>query len=147
VLDAGCGYGDLITFLCAHYNLSHYCGVEQIPELFAEAITRHGDRDHTLFISGNFLDDGLPIADYVLASGSLNYANSDPAFIFKAISTLFAHCRHGLGFNLLRTIPENDLLVAYDPALILVHCRTLSKRVVVQEDYADEDFTVWLYRD
>jgi len=38
LLDAGCGYGDLYPFLSERFKLSHYYGIDQIPELFEEAI-------------------------------------------------------------------------------------------------------------
>jgi len=147
VLDAGCGYADLLPFLTERYPaLLSYCGVELIPELVDAAISRYGHLAHAGFISRSFLSSNLATADYVLASGSLNYGSSDPGFIFKAITFLYEHCRLGLGFNLLRSIAQNGLLIAYPPELILDHCRSLSNRVVFTDGYADEDFTVFIYR-
>ncbi len=146
VLDAGCGYGDLFTYLNSRYKLSGYCGIEQIPELLDEAIHRHGHLPNTSFISGNFLSPKLPIADYVFASGSLNYGSSDPAFIYKAITYLYEHCALGLGFNLLKKVTANGLLMAYDTELILDYCRGLSSNVQLVDNYADEDFTVFIYK-
>lgn len=147
VLDAGCGYGGLLPFLSERYpGLLSYCGVELIPELLDVAISRYGHLTHAGFISRSFLSGDLPNADYVLASGSLNYGSSDPGFIFKTITLLYEHCRLGLGFNLLRSIAQNGLLVAYPPELILDHCRSLSHRVIFTDGYAEEDFTVFMYR-
>ncbi len=145
VLDAGCGYGDLFPYLTSHNDLAHYYGVEQIPEILDIAIGRYGHLSNTTFISRNFLRGGLPSADYILSSGSLNYGSSDPGFIFNAITALFDHAVSGLGFNLLLSIPDNGLLVAYDPELILAHCRSLTSKVVLKADYAAEDFTLFLY--
>ena len=146
VLDAGCGYADLYAFLSGRFSLAHYYGIEQISELLDQAEKRYGYLQNTTFISRNFLNGKLPLANYVLASGSLNYGSSDPGYIFKTISTLFENCTIGLGFNLLCSVPGNGLLVAYDPELILVHCRTLSDNVVVKTGYATEDFTVFIFR-
>jgi len=146
VLDAGCGYADLLPCLSARYQISHYCGIELIPELLDEASKRYGHLTYTAFISGNFLSRQLPAADYVLASGSLNYGSSDPAFIYKAISKLFGACTCGLVFNLLKTVPKNGCLVAYEPDDILAYCRTLSGKIVFKADYAEEDFTVLIQR-
>jgi SAM-dependent methyltransferase len=146
VLDSGCGYGDLYAHLSERYDLSRYYGIEQIPELLDEAFRRYWDVNKVTFISRNFLSMGLPVADFVFASGSLNYGSSDPGYILKAITTLFEHCREGLAFNLLRSVTENGLLVAYEPQLILKHCRTLTDQVILKTDYAEEDFTLWLYR-
>ena len=146
VLDAGCGYADLFSFLSADNKLLHYYGVEQIPELITHAETRHGRLPNVSLLSGNFMMADLPIADYVFASGSLNYGNSDAGYIFKAITRLYEHCRLGLAFNLLCQVSGNGLIIAYDPELILSYCQSLSENVVLKTDYADEDFTIWMYR-
>jgi SAM-dependent methyltransferase len=146
VLDAGCGYTDLLPYLSARYQLAHYCGIEQIPELLDQAIARYGHLPNTSFISGNFFDRQLPVYDYVFASGSLNYASSDPQFIFKAINKLYESCKLGLGFNLLKVALQDGLLVAYEAEEILAYCRALSADVHLSDGYADDDFTVWMYK-
>lgn len=146
VLDAGCGYADFFSFIMQNQHLGHYYGVEQIPELIDEAKTRYGHLSNVTFIANNFMTARLPRADYVFASGSLNYGNSDPGFIFKAIATLFEQAKLGLAFNLLKHVPQNGLIVAYEPGLILEHCHTLTENVVLKADYDDQDFTVWMYR-
>lgn len=147
VLDAGCGYGDLFGFLSAKYpQLRGYCGVEQIPELFDEAVTRHEHQPHVSFVSGNFISRKLPVMDYVMASGSLNYYHSDPDFIFYAIKKLFESCTKGMAFNLLRQIASTGLLVAYDPDIIQEYCKTLSDDVRIRDDYAEEDYTILMYK-
>ena len=146
VLDAGCGYADLFSFLSTDNTLAHYYGIEQIPELITEAERRHAHLRNVSLLPGNFMMAHLPEADYVFASGSLNYGSSDAGYIFKAITHLYEHCRLGLAFNLLRHVPRNGLIVAYDPELILSHCHSLSQNIVLKTDYADEDFTIWMYR-
>jgi SAM-dependent methyltransferase len=146
VLDAGCGYADLLPYLLDIYpQLSHYYGMEQIPELLDEAMKRYGNIPGTSFISGNFTTRNLPVMDYVLASGSLNYDSSDPQFIFKAIARLYHNCNKGLAFNLLQHVPINGLLVAYNPQEILTYCSQIGKEVSLKQGYAEEDFTIWMY--
>lgn len=146
VLDAGCGHGDLRAYLHQLYPQVKYCGMEQIPELMDEAIRRYGNWPQTSFICGDFINDAIPLADYVIASGSLNYFNNDADYIYKAISKLYAHCRLGFVFNLLTCVKPNGLIVAYDPKVIMDYCSSLSAHVVLKNDYSDEDFTVFMYR-
>jgi SAM-dependent methyltransferase len=146
VLDAGCGYADLLAFLSPNNKPSHYYGVEQIPELVEEAKSRYKHMDDVTFIARNFMLTDLPMVDYGFASGSLNYGSSDAGYIFKVISKLFLFCKYGLAFNLLKHVPNTGLLVAYEPDLILAHCRTLSNNVILKDDYDEQDFTVWMYR-
>lgn len=146
VLDAGCGYGDLYNYLKGLYpGLGNYCGIEQIPELLDEAMRRCPDLAATAFISGNFMIRRLPLMDYALACGSLNYSSSDPHFIYKAISRLYDSCTKGLAFNILSKIPSNNLLIAYRPEEIRHYCLTLSRKVVLKNDYTDDDFTIFMY--
>jgi SAM-dependent methyltransferase len=145
VLDAGCGYADLLSFLSEHNPPAHYYGVEQIPELIDEAQKRYGHISNVTLIAANFTTAKLPQADYVFASGSLNYGSSYPGYIFKAITALFEHCKSGLAFNLLKQVSQKGLIVAYEPELILTHCQMLSNKVLFKDGYADEDYTVWMY--
>lgn len=146
VLDAGCGHADLRAYLHQLYPTVTYCGVEQIPELMDEAVRRYGNCPQTSFVCGDFVTDPIPITDYVIASGSLNYYNDDRDYIFNAISKLYEHCKLGFVFNLLSHVVPNGLIVAYDPEVIMKHCRSLSKNVFLKNGYSDEDFTVFMYR-
>ena len=146
VLDAGCGYADLLDFLLPDNTPAHYYGVEQIPELIDEAKNRCRHFKNVSFIERNFSTANLPVTDYVFASGSLNYRSTDPGYVLKAITKLFECCRLGLAFNLLKHVSHPGLLVAYQPEIILAHCRTLSTKVIFTDGYADEDFTIWMYR-
>lgn len=146
VLDAGCGYADLYPFLRQRYAGVQYHGIEQMPELLAVARARYRDAPDITLSSGNFLRTALPPADYVLASGSLNYRHRDPAFIYQAIRQLFGSCRLGLGFNLLSWEPAGGgPLAAYDPVHILAFCRELAARAELLQGYWETDFTVLMH--
>jgi SAM-dependent methyltransferase len=147
VLDVGCGYADLYPFLRQRFAGVQYTGIEQMPELLALAQARYGPAANLQLHSGDFLRVPLPPSDYVLASGSLNYRNRAPRFIYEAIERLFASCRRGLGFNLLSWEPsDGGPLSAYDPADIVAFCQTLAPKVELIEGYRDGDFTVFVYR-
>ncbi|WP_214072942.1 class I SAM-dependent methyltransferase [Mucilaginibacter sp. dw_454] len=146
VLDAGCGTGDMFGFLLDKYpDVKSYTGVDFIPEMIEEARTKIIS-PKAIFWPVSFMSTVLPEADYVLASGSLNYANADPDYIYKAISHLFQLSRCGLGFNLLKLMPYAGMLAAYDPDDIVAYCKTLSDHVVLKDDYDVEDFTMFVYR-
>lgn len=146
VLDAGCGYGDLLPYFSALYKDITYIGIEQIPELLQEAIARYGSRPAATFIHGNFTTDLLPAVDYVFASGSLNYQSADPDFIFKAIDKLYAACNYGFAFNLLSYIIPNGFLVAYNSNELISFCRSRCEAVKLVQGYDSNDFTVYMYK-
>lgn len=146
VLDAGCGYADLFPYLRQRYAGVQYHGIEQIPELLAVARARYQDTEGITLSGGDFLRQSLPPADYVLASGALNYRQRDARFIYQAIEQLFGSCQLGLGFNLLSWEPAGGgPLAAYDPATILAFCRQLAPRAELLEGYWEGDFTVFMY--
>lgn len=147
VLEAGCGTGDMFSFLMSRYpEMSSYTGVDFIPEMIDEARERVISPKAS-FWPVSFMSTVLPEADYVLASGSLNYASTEPGYIYKAIGRLFQLSRCGLGFNLLKFITREGMLAAYHPDDIVAFCQTLSNHVVLKTDYDPEDFTVFVYRD
>lgn len=146
VLDAGCGHGDLSIYLQRIYPAMKYVGIEQIPELLEVAAERFKGRDNVIFQRADFMRNELPPADYVIACGSLNYYNHDREFIFKAIKKLFDNSKYGLAFNLLSRVRGLGLLVAYNPQRIFNYCKTLSPKVVLKDDYSDEDFTIYMYK-
>jgi len=147
VLDVGCGHADLYAFLQPRFPGLRYCGIELLPELLDVAQARHGHDRHVTLGAGDFLRASLPPADYVLASGALNYQHRNPQFIFQAIEKLFDSCRLGLGFNLLSQVPGPEgLLRAYEPAAIVGFCQTLAREVQLRQGYWPDDFTVLMYR-
>jgi len=146
ILDAGCGYGDLLPYLSALYDDITYIGIEQIPELLKTAAAKHRASPTTTFVYGNFIKYMLPAVDYVFASGSLNYQATDADFIFKAIDKLYAACNYGFAFNLLSYIVPNGLLVAYNSNEIISYCRSKCAEVKLVNNYDPGDFTVYMYR-
>lgn len=146
VLDAGCGYGDLRDYLYKKYPQSRYFGVEQMPELLDVAVERYAALPETIFFQGDFASSELPVTDYILLSGSLNYINSDPLFVLKMIEKLFNNCRIAFGFNLLSYAdPAQGLIVSYKPAFIREYCERLSKNVRFFDHYKPNDYTIFMY--
>lgn len=147
VLDLGCGHGDLRAFLGELYPHLRYFGVEQMPELLDVAAKKYASLPETLFFQGDFAKSELPVTDYILACGSLNYRNSDPLFVPKMIEKLFNNCRIGFGFNLLSYAehPADGLIVSYKPDFIMEYCRQLTSKVVFTDGYRSNDYTIFMY--
>lgn len=148
ILDIGCGNGDLCYYLSQHFTNFSYHGIDMISAFLDNAIEKTKDFADTTFYLGDFMQGTLPVVDYVLVSGSLNYKNSDPDFIFKVITHLYAHCNIALGFNLLtKTLNPDGILMAYSSKIIVDFCKTLSNNVLLVENYIENDFTVMVYKE
>lgn len=147
VLDAGCGHGDLRQWLLEHFPTARYFGIEQIPELLEVAVERYANVPETLFFQGDFIESELPVTDYILLSGSLNYFNTDPLFVLKAIEKLYNNCRLGFGFNLLsHADPAQGLIVSYKPDFIQEYCNRLSGgKYTFIDGYRVNDYSIFMY--
>jgi SAM-dependent methyltransferase len=147
VLDVGCGRGDLRVHLGMRYPGIDYHGIDQMEPFINLANKQYGHIPRTTFKVGNIWTTPLPEADYVFASGTLNYKNSNPNFIYEMIEKLFSTCKKGFGFNLLSKVghPPGELS-AYAPDGILNYCRTLSDNVKLMDDYQEGDYTVYMYK-
>jgi SAM-dependent methyltransferase len=147
VLDIGCGHGDLCSFITNNFVNVRYFGIDIQTSFLDIAIEKNKAIDNTAFFAGDFTITDLPVVDYVLASGILNYRNIDANYVYKAISKLYNTCRLGFAFNMLSKIEnENTILYAYDKQHIFDYCTTLSKNVVLIEGYYEDDFTLVVYR-
>ena len=147
VLDVGCGHGDLHGVLTKHTTNFSYVGIDQMQPFLDVAVARWGNSVNTEFILGDFTEDKLPRADYVVASGALSYRCGQANYIFTMIDKLFRSSAIGLGFNLLSRVDFSEgILVAYDQALILAYCQSLSSQVELIPDSVGDDFTVFLYK-
>jgi SAM-dependent methyltransferase len=148
-LDAGCGHGDLKTFLDQHCQGFTYIGIDHMPEFIAEAKARYGDRQDTYFCQADFTLAQLPKVDYVIASGAFCYRCADRGHYFKMVRKLFEAARISLAFNMLdrAVFPRHDLLTGHDRDEVAEFCRTLAPHVELISGYLDDDFTVFLRRD
>ena len=147
ILDVGCGNGDLCCYLKEKYPQIQYHGIDFMETFLDNAMEKTKTYDTATFYKGDFMTVDLPVVDYILLSGTLNYKNTDPDYIFNAITKLYQHSKKGLAFNLLRkTINPESIIVSYSPDLIKAFCETLSPKVILKNDYDDNDFTLMVYK-
>ncbi len=147
VLDVGCGRGDLRVHLGLRYPGIDYTGIDQLEPFIILAKKQYGHIPRTKFVQANIWECQLPPADFVFASGTLNYRHANPLFIFEMIAKLFSVSKKGLGFNLLSKVghPPGELN-AYQPYRIMEYTRTLTSKVSMREDYQAGDYTIFMYK-
>ena len=85
----------------------------------------------------------------VFASGALVYRCDDPDFYADMIRKMYQATTQAFVFNMpdASRFPDHSLLVGHDRDKITAFCQTLSPRVTVTEDYLEDDFTVFMYRE
>ena len=145
VLDVGCGNALLFDFLKKKYPNFRYTGLDLMDEFLEYAISRLNS-DEVKFLKGNFMSDSLPLLDYYVASGTLNYKNNNPLHVFQSISHLFKSARLGFGFNLLSIAPKNqNIVVAFNKEMIFEFCKMLTPKCSIRDGYLENDYTIFMY--
>lgn len=150
VLDFGSGYGDLFGFLRFGKDiiLKSYLGVDLNPTLVDVAREKYPAAQFE--VRDVLLDPlGESSFDFVLASGSLGIATPNwREFSYALLCELFRECRVGLGANFLTTYSPTKTGSHYvDPSEILRFvCTKLSPKVVLRQDYKENDFTIYVYK-
>lgn len=150
MLDVGCGFGDLAGWLADRGCEPHYTGLDLSPELLAEGRRRHPRLE---LIEGDLFDlDPPPAAwDWVVLSGTLNRDLGDGGkYARRVILRMWQTCRKGIAFNLLDARHEPTAcrwdLQSFHPDEVLTLLEPLASRVVLRDDYLDNDFTVLAWK-
>jgi len=139
LVDAGCGFGDFYLYLKEKNNVPKiYTGLDLCEPMVREAKVRTGCK----IVQRDILRQTIPMADWYIASGSMNLLTELETRIF--IQRCFEKSRKGFVFNLLDGKKREGNYSYWNPHDILVFCRTFSKNVSLKEGYMEGDFTVTL---
>lgn len=151
VLDIGCGFGEFGRFLLRRYKDVEYTGIDIEPE-FIDAAKKEVP-DGKFFVS-DFMKDNLDGQyDVVIASGVLNSNKEGQNLEYRkeAVEKMFSLTSHTLAFNMLGGHPapkaKSDSNIWYADSLeILEYCMSLTRRVILRNNYHPKDFTIIMYR-
>ena len=139
LVDAGCGFGDLYLYLKEKNNLPKtYIGMDLCEPMVKEAQVRTGCK----IMQRDILRQTLPVADWYVASGSMNLLTRLETRLF--IQRCFAKSRKGFIFNLLEGREREGKFSYWLPHEISKLCRSLGANVEIKEGYMEGDFTVKL---
>lgn len=149
ILDVGCGFGDLITWLRKN-GATDYTGIDLVPEFIKVARERYPEQR---FIVGDYFQKPLKEKfDIIIACGSLN-SNVKDNLVWrqKAIETMFDHAKKAIIFNMAGRHPQpktakgSNVWFA-DSLEILKYCLTLSPKVIFRSHYAKREFTIFCFK-
>lgn len=147
ILDAGCGMGDLLPFLYAKSDNFKYLGVDINSEFIKIARRRYEGHE---FKVGDPFNKTIGQFDLVLSSGVMNgnvknWHNKRK----RMITNLFEQADKALAFNMAggARADSSDPLIAYaDIQEIYKFCKTLSPRVILNDKYLHNDFTITMFK-
>lgn len=149
VNDLGCGYGALLEFLAARYQIFSYLGVDLSADMIEKANDRYRASKFGRFVVAKEIG---AVADYGMASGIFNVrlGRNDHEwnqYINDTLDDLDRTSRRGFAFNCLTTYSDEDKKRDYlfyaDPSRIFDNCkRRYSRRVALLHDYDLFEFTI-----
>ncbi len=148
VVDYGCGYGALVTFLEERGDEFDYQGFDISPAMVARAVEDHGGSGRRFVKSQTELEP----ADFALASGVFNVKLDTPGdewteYVTHTLAVLDRLGRLGFAFNMLTSYSDADRMRAdlyyADPCRFFDLCkRSFSKQVALLHDYGLYEFTM-----
>lgn len=156
ILDVGCGFGELYTYLAERFDKFEYTGIDMVKEFIVSASAvkqKTPGETKATFECRNFFEE--PVSgkyEVVVCSGVLNSSFKKPdEFRRKAILRLFETAQKAVVFNMAGGYPqpenkEGSSIYYSDSMEILKYCHRLSTKVTYNHSYLPKDFTVAIYR-
>lgn len=151
IIDYGCGYGGLLTYLQTTGWVFQYQGYDMLEKMIRAARDAHRDAANADFTAS---ENELHPSDYVIAGAIFNNKFEAPVdawreHTLRVLDKLNAWCKRGLAFNMLsgysdvdRMALRPDLYFA-DPLFYFDYCkRNFSRDVALLHDYGLYDFTI-----
>lgn len=151
IIDFGCGYGGLLTFLQAKGWDFMYHGYDMLEQMVGVARVTHAGAPNADFTTSAA---ELRPCDYVLAGAIFNNKFDAPADAWREYSMhvlrqMSQLCTKGLAFNMLSRYSDADRVAARpdlyfaDPLFYFDYCKTaLAPDVALLHDYGLHDFTI-----
>ncbi len=150
VLDVGCGFGDLRSYLEKRGIAMRYTGLDLQPAFIEEARRRHPGDEFFCADIESFEPKSAP--DYILISGTFNvkFREDQEAWVFRILRRLFDVAKRGVGINMLSTYYDpghfRDDMFYCSPERALLEAHAITRWVTLRHDYLPHDFTLYLYR-
>lgn len=149
LLDAGCGFGDLLAWLNARGVHPRYTGLDLCAPMIERCNERFRGADVRFILGDVLAHEPREPYDYVVASGIFGYAaKGTRARIQPTIERLFAMSEVGIAVNFLSaSAPSRSPARLYvHPSDVLQFALTLTPAVRLDHTYMPNDFTVCMYR-
>ncbi len=152
VLDYGCGYGEMFTYIINKNSSVKYLGYDLVESYIKTTNLIHKDTQAT-FVSK--LPEKLTW-DYIVLSGVFNVKgklNEDEwlKYVISEIETLFPKANKGLSFNMLTAFNDinkrKDYLFYIDPFILLSKLELFRPySIILDHSYPMYEFTITILK-
>ena len=151
ILDVGCGFGGLISYLNKlNREPLSYCGVDINQSFIDIARKRHAQEENVSFLCKDIQESPVKRAyDWVLSCGVFNPKSYvDRAFIVRMLTRMYNICSKGVAIDFISSYVgyRNKSLFYVHPEWIFTIAKSLSKRVVLRHDYMPYEFCIYIYK-
>ena len=152
ILDIGCGYGGLLTYLQNNNHNIEYTGIDLAGNMidWAKKNNKSGK-----FISGDIFNyEFTEKFDYIVCNGiltqKLDVSGGDmDIFAMNLIKRMFALCTKGVAFNMMTTKVNffSNNLYYKNPAELFAWCiNEITPCIKLDHSYPLYEFTLYLYK-
>jgi SAM-dependent methyltransferase len=143
VVDAGCGYGDLYTYMKEKQRLpKKYIGIDYLEDMYGIA----REQTKSEIIIADITEDAIPRADYYVCSGALNITTKYETYLF--IKNCYKACTKGFVFNILHGEKMCNIYNYLSKKEIEKLADDLGvEEVVYIDDYLEDDLTVAFFKE
>jgi cyclopropane fatty-acyl-phospholipid synthase-like methyltransferase len=148
VLDYGCGFGSLITFLEKQLSDFTYTGFDISTDMVKSGKEKFGTHNKTWITDSK----QLLVHDYVVASGIFNVMVDTPLtdwekYIFETLQNLNRLATKEFSFNMLTSYSDKEYMKEYlyyaIPESVFSYCKEhFSKKVILNHGYPLYEFTI-----
>ncbi len=139
--DAGCGFGDLYTYMKKKKTLPQtYIGIDSLVQMHSIASNNSKQK----IVLADITKDEIPNADYYICSGAMNILHYFETLLF--IKNCFRASRYGFVFNILYGEKQSKSYNYITREKIEKIAISLDvHRVEIRDAYMNNDITVGLF--
>ena len=138
IVDVGCGFGEYYNYLSNNKRVpENYLGIDCENNMINICKKRFPNQQ---FKRIDILTDDLEIADYYLASGTLNILTLEQCDTF--IQKCYKHSKKGFIFNFLKKLTFTNIQQSDIENICKKYCNNL----IIKDDYMDNDFTIFMIK-
>jgi|GEM_PF-338768 ubiquinone/menaquinone biosynthesis C-methylase UbiE len=147
ILDVGCGYGDLISYLQENeFVYGKYVGIDIVESIIKIAKKKHPDNT---FYTMDMFDKSLSENSFTYVIGSGIFALEDKVweeYVIRGLQRLLQLATVGVGVNFLKGETKYGTLHYTNSKEIERIVQNITDKYKINEDYLADDLTLYMFK-